>query len=104
VVKPSNAAVLPAAQAAPAGQGPAATAADGQSPPRRLSAVTAGEKVRLVRVDAGRGLNSRLAAMGFVPNVALTVVSNNHPGPFTIVIKGVKMMLGRGAAHKIIVT
>jgi Fe2+ transport system protein FeoA len=70
---------------------------------RPLSAVETGEMVRLVRVDAGRGLNSRLASMGFVPNVEITVVSNGHPGPFVIVVKDVKMVLGRGVAHKIMV-
>jgi ferrous iron transport protein A len=65
--------------------------------------VAAGERVRLVRIDAGRGLNSRLAAMGFVPSAGITVVSNGHPGPFVVIVKDVKMMLGRGVAHKILV-
>jgi len=62
-----------------------------------------GEKARLVRVEAGRGLNSRLASMGFVPKVEITVVSNGHPGPFVVVIKDVKLALGRGVAHRIMV-
>jgi Fe2+ transport system protein FeoA len=70
---------------------------------RRLSAVENGEKVRLVRVDAGRDLNRRLASMGFVPNVQITVVSNSHPGPFVIIVKEVKMVLGRGVAQKVLV-
>lgn len=68
-----------------------------------LSKVRAGETVRLVSVNAGRGLNSRLASMGLVPNVKLTVVNNRHPGPFVISVKDSKMMLGRGIAHKIMV-
>jgi len=68
-----------------------------------LSTVKAGETVRLVSINAGRGLNSRLASMGLVPNVKLTVVNNRHPGPFIISVKDSKMMLGRGIAHKIIV-
>ena len=59
--------------------------------------------MRLVRVDAGRGLNSRLAAMGFVPNATISVVSNGHPGPFVVIVRDVKMMLGRGVAHRIMV-
>jgi ferrous iron transport protein A len=70
---------------------------------RSLSAVKTGEKARLVRVNAGRGLNSRLAVLGFVPDVEITVVSNGHPGPFVVLVKDVKMALGRGVAHKIIV-
>ena len=65
--------------------------------------VRAGQKVKLVSVNAGRGLNNRLASMGLLPNVEITVVSNNHPGPFVISVKDSKMMLGRGMAHKIMV-
>jgi len=68
-----------------------------------LSWVKAGEKVLLVRVDAGRGLNSRLASMGLVANTEIKVVSNSHPGPFVIIVKDTKVMLGRGMAHKIMV-
>ena len=66
--------------------------------------VGVGEMVRVVKVNAGRGLNSRLAAMGLVPNTELTVVSNSHPGPFVLTVKGSKIMLGRGMAHKIMVS
>ena len=65
--------------------------------------VRTGQKAKLVSVNAGRGLNSRLASMGLLPNVEITVVSNNHPGPFVISVKDSKMMLGRGMAHKIMV-
>jgi Fe2+ transport system protein FeoA len=68
-----------------------------------LSLVQSGERVRLASIEAGRGLNSRLASMGLLPNVEITVVSNGHPGPFVISVKGSKMMLGRGMAHKIMV-
>lgn len=68
---------------------------------RPLSKVRAGETVKLASIEAGRGLHSRLASMGLVPNVSITVVSNSHPGPFVISVKNSKMMLGRGMAHKI---
>jgi len=68
-----------------------------------LSVVKTGAKARLVRIDAGRGLNNRLASMGFVPDAEITVVSNGHPGPFVVLVKEVKMALGRGVAHKILV-
>jgi Fe2+ transport system protein FeoA len=70
---------------------------------RPLSTVKDGEKVKLARIDAGRGLNSRLASMGLVPNVEITVVSNRQRGPFMISVKNSKMMLGRGMANKIMV-
>ena len=68
-----------------------------------LSTVKVGETVKLVSIKAGRSLNSRLASMGLVPNVKLTVVNNRHSGPFVISVKDSRMMLGRGIAHKIMV-
>jgi len=70
---------------------------------RPLSSVKTGKKVLLVRVNAGRGLNSRLASMGLVANTEIRVVSNSHPGPFVIIVKDTRVMLGRGMAHKIMV-
>lgn len=71
--------------------------------PMPLSMVKAGDKVRLVSVNAGRSLNSRLSAMGLVSDVEITVVNNGQPGPFVISVKDCKMMLGKGIAHKIMV-
>jgi Fe2+ transport system protein FeoA len=70
---------------------------------RPLSTITDGEKVILVQIDAGRGLKSRLASMGLLPNTEVTVISNKHPGPFMISVKKTKMMLGRGMTDKIMV-
>lgn len=74
-----------------------------QKKTRPLSKVQAGETVKLAGIKAGRGLNSRLASMGLVPNVKIKVVSNSRPGPFVISVKNSKIMLGRGMAHKIMV-
>jgi len=68
-----------------------------------LSMVRTGETVKLASINAGQGLNRRLASMGLVPDVEITVVNNAHPGPFVISVKDSKMMLGRGMAHKIMV-
>lgn len=69
-----------------------------------LSTIKSGQIVKLTGVEAGRSLNSRLAAMGLLPNVEITVVSNGHPGPFVISVKGSRMMLGRGMADNIMVS
>ena len=74
-----------------------------QTQTKPLSTVRSGETVRLARIEAGRGLNSRLASMGLVADVEITVVSNRRPGPFVISVKDSKIMLGRGMAHKIMV-
>ena len=68
-----------------------------------LSMVKVGEKVKLVSVNAGHGLKSRLTAMGLVPDVEITVASSGHSGPCVIDVMGSKIVLGRGMAHKIMV-
>ncbi|MHC4332911.1 MAG: FeoA family protein [Planctomycetota bacterium] len=42
--------------------------------------------------------------MGILPNVEITVVSNGRPGPFVIIVKNSKVVLGRGMADKIMVS
>ena len=69
-----------------------------------LAIVQVGRRVRLVAVDAGRGLQGRLAAMGLVPGVEIEVLRNSMHGPFLIAVKGSRIMLGRGMAQKIMVT
>lgn len=68
-----------------------------------LTIVQVGRCVRLVAVDAGHGLQSRLAAMGLVPGVEIEVLRNSQYGPFLIAVKGSRIMLGRGMAQKIMV-
>ena len=70
---------------------------------RPLSRVSDGETVSLARINAGKGLRSRLIAMGLVRGVKITVVNNSHPGPFVISVRDSKMMLGTGMASKILV-
>ena len=69
-----------------------------------LSEAEIGRDVKLVTIDAGRELTSRLVAMGLVPNSVITVVGVGRPGPFTINVKGSKVAIGRGMAQKIMVS
>ena len=75
-----------------------------RNPPICLSMVGCGREVRLVAVRAGRGLVQRLADMGLVPGVEIRVVSNSGAGPLVVLVKGSRLVLGRGMAHKILVT
>ena len=68
-----------------------------------LSQIEAGQTVKLVSVDAGVGLKQRLAAMGLLPNVQITVVRNWHCGRIIVNVKNTKVVLGRGMAHKVMV-
>ena len=69
-----------------------------------LSEAETGRDVKLITIDAGRGLTSRLVAMGLVPNSVITVVGVGRSGPFTINVKGSKVAIGRGMAQKIMVS
>ena len=68
-----------------------------------LSQIEAGQTVKLVSVDAGIGLKQRLAAMGLLANVQITVVRNWHCGRIIVNVKNTKVVLGRGMAHKVMV-
>ena len=67
----------------------------------RLSSVGAGQQARLRAVNAGRGLRSRLAAMGLVPGVEFKVISNSAWGPFIVAVKESRVVLGRGMVDRI---
>jgi len=70
---------------------------------RPLSEVAEGEMVKVLSIDSGRGLRSRLTTMGILPKTELKVLRNGGRGPFVIGIKASRMVLGRGAAEKIMV-
>lgn len=68
-----------------------------------LAMASEGSKVQLKSVRAGHKLETRLAAMGLIPGVELLVINNSHNGPFIVEVKGSRLILGRGMAHKIVV-
>lgn len=69
-----------------------------------LSMASPGESVRLVAVKTGWGLQRRLADMGLTPGVEFRVINIQRPGPVVIDIRGSRLALGHGVAHKIMVT
>ena len=68
-----------------------------------LAMVQPGHRVRFLGINAGRGLQARLVAMGLTPGVDLEVVHNGRHGPFIIAVKGMRLILGRGMAFHILV-
>jgi len=68
-----------------------------------LSSLADGARAHLVRVEAGRGLRSRLTAMGLRPGAEVRVVNNRGAGPFVVAVEGTRIVLGRGMAHKVYV-
>jgi ferrous iron transport protein A len=68
-----------------------------------LSLAGAGKKLTVTGINAGWGLQRRLADMGLIPGTTVVVVSGCHPGPLLIDIRGSRLGLGFGVAQKIIV-
>jgi Fe2+ transport system protein FeoA len=67
-----------------------------------LTMVAQGERVRLLKVNAGEALSSRLSAMGLTPGIELTVIQDSG-GPLLLGVRDSRLALGRGMAQKIFV-
>lgn len=61
-------------------------------------------EVGLIRgVSGGRQVVSRLAALGFTPGAAVTVMRNYGNGPLIVSVRGAQVALGRGEAVRVLV-
>ena len=74
-----------------------------QRPVIPLSMATADQEVELVEIQAGRKLTRRLAELGLTVGVKLKVVQDNG-GPLLVSVRGSRIAIGRGMAHKLLVT
>jgi len=63
-----------------------------------------GEKLRVVSLSGGRGLQNHLISMGLGPGSEIEVVKSGAPGPFLIRIKDTRLALGYGIARKVMVS
>ena len=68
-----------------------------------LSMASSGETVRVATFKGGWGLRRRLADMGLTPGVIIKVVSSSGHGQVVIDIRGSRLALGHGVAHKVMV-
>lgn len=57
----------------------------------------------IVSLDGGRGLVSRLAALGFVPGARFSMVQNFGRGPLIVLVCQARVALGRNEAARIMV-
>jgi len=69
-----------------------------------LSMVQSGESVQVAAIRAGWGLQRRLADMGLTPGVRVKVINSQGRGPVVLDLRGSRLALGHGIAHKIMVT
>jgi ferrous iron transport protein A len=68
-----------------------------------LSLANAGKLLTVTGINAGFGLQRRLADMGLTIGANVMVVNSCHPGPLLINIRGSRLGLGFGVAQKIMV-
>jgi ferrous iron transport protein A len=62
-----------------------------------------GATVRVVKIDAGRGLKQRLLSLGLVPGADIYILDNAH-GPVRLCFNNSRIALGRGVAAKVLAT
>jgi ferrous iron transport protein B len=63
-----------------------------------------GKKAVIRRLEGGRSVLSRLAAMGFTPGAVITVLRSSDHGPLLVSLRGSRVALGRGEAAHIFVS
>jgi ferrous iron transport protein B len=70
----------------------------------QLMELQPGQKAVIRRLDGGRQVLSRLAAMGFTPGAAITVIRSSDHGPLLVSLRGSRVALGQGEAAHIFVS
>jgi Fe2+ transport system protein FeoA len=68
-----------------------------------LTMAVPGQPVKLVEVSGGVRLVRRLAELGLTPGVELEVMQN-EAGPLLLCVRDTRLAIGRGMAHRMIVT
>ncbi len=75
-----------------------------REPALPLSITSPGERVKVIRFLGGNTMQARLASMGLNAGSEVEVLSNDGTGPCIIASKGTRLALGRGVAHKVLVS
>jgi len=71
--------------------------------PMTLAEALPGRKYRILKINGGHKLNSRLYAMGLMPEEEFMVQTSPGGGPVIIVVKGSRFAMGRRMTGKIII-
>jgi Fe2+ transport system protein FeoA len=69
-----------------------------------LTMIPTGNKVRIISLDGGRGMQERLVSMGLGPGSRIEVVKKGAPGPFIVALRDCRLAVGTGMAQRIMVT
>jgi ferrous iron transport protein A len=68
-----------------------------------LNTLHTGEHGEVVKLAGGRGMLSRMTALGFTPGADVTIVQNYGRGPLIARVRDARVALGRGEAGRIYV-
>jgi Fe2+ transport system protein FeoA len=68
-----------------------------------LAMASAGEVVRLESIRGGEKLTQRLLALGLTPGVEMSILQDSG-GPLLVAVRDTRIALGRGMAHKVMVS
>jgi len=63
-----------------------------------------GERVRVLAVGGGRGMDRKLADLGLAPGCEVTIISRDTGGQMVIARDDMRLALGTGIAHRVLVT
>ncbi len=66
-----------------------------------LTALHNGDSAIIETVEAGRGLRSRLIALGLLPGTPVNVINIDGSGPVVLELRDSRIVIGRGIAQKI---
>jgi ferrous iron transport protein A len=66
-----------------------------------LSTMRPGEQGVVVDLTGGRGLQGRMASLGFTPGAEVTVLQNFGRGPLIARVRDAHIALGRGEAGRL---
>ena len=74
-----------------------------QSTGSTLSTLGAGQSAVIEDLHGGHGFRSRLAALGFTPGTAITMVRNLRRGPIIVSVRDTRIALGRQEAQQVLI-
>ena len=69
-----------------------------------LTLAATGERVRVVAVGGGQGTDRRLSDLGLTTGCVVTVVSRGGAGSMVVAREDMRLALGVGMAHRVLVT
>ena len=68
-----------------------------------LAMASIGQELVLVELRGGKEMQHRLAEMGLTPGTQFRVLNCSQSGPFILLIKETRLVVGRGMIHRVMV-